>query len=253
MWLRWILFGTEACDDSFALSLAKQGIYQAEDAGRMPLLPLAAFAWFSRADAGPARGLIGRPWCGTMSLRIAVDETRCWLERIILDYCHNGGGRNGNWFKMRRVSGYRFIPLLTPSDLREEGDKMNNCVATYAAKVAAGACLIYSIRCGRQRVATMEIAPRRGAPVIVQLLAAGNTDAGEDVWRAAYGWLSKQGEYPFAAGDAIVLVPVIPSRWEAIWRPYWEAAAPVQGLPCRSRHRDAYQFTPGPDRARAAG
>src|SRR5262249_60771432 len=78
-------------------------------------------------------------------------------------------------------------------------------------------------RAGGQRVGTMEMAQRQGAPVIVQLLAAANTNASEDVWRAAHGWLSKQGDYPLATGDAIVLVPVIASRWEAIWRPYWEA------------------------------
>jgi hypothetical protein len=221
MWLRWVLFGAEACGESFALWLAKQRIYQAEDAGKMPLLPLAALAWFSHKEAGPARGLIGRPWHGSIRFGAAVEETRCWFERVILDYCH-GGGRNGSWFKTRKVSGYRFTPLLTGNDLREEGDKMNNCVATYAAKVAAGACLIYSIRRGGHRVATMEVAPRQGAPVIVQLLAAGNANVGEDVSRAAHGWLSKQGEYPLAVGDAIICVPVVPSRWDAIWRPYWE-------------------------------
>src|SRR5262249_31405214 len=42
MWLRWVLFGAEACGEGFALWLAKQRIYQAEDADRVPLLPLAA-------------------------------------------------------------------------------------------------------------------------------------------------------------------------------------------------------------------
>jgi hypothetical protein len=223
MWLRWVLFGARACGESFAFWLAKQGFYQATDAGRMPLLPLAAYAWISCSEGGPARRLIGRPWHGSMRFGVAVEETQYWFERMILDYCHDGGRWNRNWFKIRNVSGYRFTPLLTRADLREEGDKMNNCVATYAAKVAAGACLIYSIRRGRQRVATMEIAQRHGAPVIVQLLAAGNTNAGKDVWRAAHAWLSKQSKYQLAAGDAIVLVPVIPSRWEAIWRPHWEA------------------------------
>jgi PcfJ-like protein len=223
MWLRWVLFAAESCDESFALWLAGQNIYQAEDAGKQPLLPLAAFAWFSREDHGPARGLIGRPWHGSMRFDVAVDEMRTWFERIILDYCREGGSRNGTWFKTRKVCGYRIMPLLTADELREEGDRMNNCVATYLPKVASGVSLIYSIRRGGQRVATMEIAPGQAAPVIVQLLAAGNTKAGDDVWRAANGWLSKQGEFPMVARDAIAQVPVIPSRWEAIWRPYLEA------------------------------
>jgi hypothetical protein len=225
MWLRWVLFGAEACGESFALWLARQRIYQAEDVERVPLLPLAAFAWFSLEEGGgPARGLIAKPWYGTMRFRVAVEETRCWLERVVLDYCRAGGGAtNGNWFKTRKVAGYRFMPLLTPGELIEEGGKMNNCVATYAAKAAEGACLIYSIRRGGRRVATMEIQPRGGTPVIVQLWAAGNTNAGEDAWRAANGWLSKQGGYPLAGGNAFVHAALVPSRWEAIWRPFWEA------------------------------
>jgi hypothetical protein len=223
MWLRWVLFGAEACGESFALWLAKQDIYQTGDESKIPLLPLAAFAWYSLEAGGPARGLIGRPWHGSTGFGVAVDETRSWFERVILDYCYgSGGGRNGSWFKTRKASGYRLTPLLTPADLREEGDKMNNCVATYIPKVAIGACLIYSIRRCGQRVATMEIAPRNGAPVIVQLLAAGNASAGDDVWRAANSWLSKQGQYPFV-GDSAIAHEVIPSRWDAIWQPYWDA------------------------------
>jgi hypothetical protein len=223
MWLRWVLFAAESCDESFALWLAKQKIYQAEDTGKLPLLPLAAYAWFSREEHVPARGLIAKPWHGNIRFATAVEEMRSWLERIILGYCRDGSGKNGCWFKTRKGCGYRFTPLLTPDDLREEGQKMNNCVATYAAKVASGACLIYSIRRGSQRVATMEIARGQRTPVIAQLLAAGNTQASEDVWRAANSWLSKQGEYPIAARDAIAQVPVVPGRWQAIWRPYWES------------------------------
>ncbi len=228
MWLRWVLSGASACDESFALWLAKQNIYQ-EDAGAgIPLLPLAAFAWFSRADNGAARSLICLPWQGNMRFGLAVEEARRWLERIIFDYCRDGGIGNGGWFKTREAGGYQFVPLLAAGDLQGEGVKMNNCVATYIPKAASGACLIYSIRRGGQRVATVEVAPCRGVPAIVQLLAAGNTKAGEDVWRAAKGWLSKQGEYPFIAKDSIVQVPIRPSRWEAVWRPYWQTRPAFQ-------------------------
>jgi hypothetical protein len=223
MWLRWVLSGTAACGESFALWLAKQTIYQADDAGKMPLLPLAAYAWFSRADEGPAHGLIGKPWHGNMRFGAAVEACQDWLERVILDYCHDGGLRSGGWFKTQKVCGYRFTPLLAPDDLREEGEMMRNCVATYIPKAARGDCLIYSIRRGGQRVATLEAGPRGGRPAIVQLLAAGNTAAGQDIWRAAERWLSKQGEYPLIARDSIAQVPIRPSRWEAVWRPYWQA------------------------------
>jgi hypothetical protein len=220
MWLRWVMFAGEACDDSFALWLAAQNIYRAEDGGKPPLLPLAAFAWFSRQSSGPARGLIRWPWHRTMAFGAAVEEMRAWLERIILDYCRDGGSQNGSWFKTRKAGGFRFTPLLMADELREEGCRMNNCVATYLAKVAAGQCMIYSIRRGGQRVATMEIAPRGGTPVITQLLAASNMAASEEVWSAARGWLSNQGAYPVGIQHAIAQTAVVTSRWEAVWRPY---------------------------------
>ncbi len=222
MWLRWLLFAGEACDESFALWLAAQNIYQAEGAGKPPLLPLAAFAWFSRQSSGPARGLIRWPWHRTMGFGAAVEEMRAWMERIILDYCREGGSRNGSWFQTRKAGGFRFTPLLKADELRDEGHRMNNCVATYLEKVAAGQCLIYSIRRGGQRVATMEIAPRGGTPVITQLLAASNMTAGEEVWIAARAWLSNQGAYPVAVQHSIAQTAVIASRWEAVWRPYRE-------------------------------
>ncbi len=223
MWLRWVLFAAASCDECFALWVARQKIYHTDDGGKLPLLPLAAFAWFSREDSGPARGLIVKPWDGAMRFGSAVEEMHAWFERVVLDYCREGGARNGTWFKIRKVCGYRIVPLLTADELKEEGSKMNNCVATYIPKALSGDCLIYSIRRGGKNIATMEIAQRQGAPVIVQLFAPGNATASEDIWRAAQGWLSKQGRYPMVARDDIALVPVIPSRWEAIWRPYWDA------------------------------
>ncbi len=223
MWLHWVLFGAQACGESFALWLARQTIYQEDDAGKIPLLPLAAYAWFSEAEAGIARGLIGKPWHGNMRLGAAVEVCRDWLARVIFDCCHDSGFKSGNWFKTQNACGYRFVPLLTPDDLKEEGERMRNCVATYIQKAASGACLIYSIQHGGQRVATMEVAPRRLGPAIVQLRAASNAAAHNDVWNAANLWLSRQGGYPPVGRDWIAQVPLKPSRWEAVWQPYVQA------------------------------
>jgi PcfJ-like protein len=223
MWLRWVLFGAQACGESLALWLAKQTVYQEDDAGKIPLLPLAAFAWFSQAEESMARRLIAKPWHGNMRFGAAVEACSEWLERVVFDCCHDSGFKSGNWFKAQNVCGYRFMPLLTPDGLMEEGEKMRNCVASYIHKASSGACLIYSIQRGGQRLATMEIAPRRLGPAIVQLLAAGNAAAHNDVWKAANLWLSQQGGYPPVGRDWIAQVPLKPSRWEAVWRPYVQA------------------------------
>jgi hypothetical protein len=224
MWLRWVLFGAEACTESFALWLARQSIYERDDAGRTPLLPLAAFAWFSQEGGRPASGFIKTPWHDIVRFGAAVVDARIWLERVVFGYCQDTSVRNGSWFRTKTVGDYRFVPLLMPEELSEEGDRMNNCVATYAAKVVTGSCLIFSVRRGEQRVATLEVARRQGgAPFICQLLAAGNTDVPEEVRRASTVWLGRQGAYPSAMGDALAEMPIISSRWEAIWTPYAQA------------------------------
>ncbi len=253
MWLRWVLFAAESCDESFTLWLAGQNIYQAGDAGRQPLLPLAAFAWFSREDRGPARGLISSPWHRSMSFGLAVAEMRTWIERIILDYCRGGGSRNGNWFKTRKVCGYRIMPLLTADELREEGDRMNNCVAAYLPKIASGACLIYSIRRGGQHVATMEIAPGQSAPVIVQLLAAGNTKgrrrclAGGERLAVEAGRISRGGGRSHRSGAGHC--QPLGSDLAALLG----SEASVQGLSLRAQHAHARQSAAGYEHAGAAG
>lgn len=42
--------------------------------------------------------------------------------------------------------GYKLIPLLTPDQLQEEGNRMEHCVGSYTKKVADGRCIIYSLR-----------------------------------------------------------------------------------------------------------
>jgi hypothetical protein len=223
MWLRWVLAGARACGESFALWLAKQTVYHEDSSGKTPLLPLAAFAWFSKSSDGVARKLMVKPWHDGISFASAIETSREWLERVIYDCCHDERFNCKNWFLAQEFHGYRFIPLLTPDQLVEEGQKMRNCVATYAQKAAIGACLIYSIRKHGRRIATLEVVPGATGPFIRQLYAAGNEPAGEEVRGAVSLWLSRQGAYPPIAKDWIAQVPIHRGRWDAVWHPYLEA------------------------------
>jgi PcfJ-like protein len=223
LWLRWTLFAAESCDEDFAVWVARQKIGEAPCVRRLPLLPLAAFAWHSsQGGIGVAMRLIANPWGAWMRFDTAVSETRSWLERIVFARCCEHPSPNNRWFQTQQIGGHIFTPLRSLEQLRAEGQTMNNCVASYARRASLGACLIYSVRRGARRAATMEIAPRRGRAAIVQLLAASNSSAGEEIWRAAREWLAKQGEYPFAA-YLLSGAPVIASRWHEVWTPYCAA------------------------------
>jgi hypothetical protein len=227
IWLQSVAFGHEACSSALALWLAGSRVAAIDCGDAMPpLLPLAAYAWFSRRKAEIARQLMRMPWSHQMRFTRAVGETRAWLERVVIEYCLEHQVTDGGWFKPQKSSGYRFIPLRSAAELREEGDRMNNCVATYAGKAASGACMIYSVRRGGRRLATLEIVPvasRQRDARIAQLLGPGNSEPREGVLRAAETWLAKRGRYPAATAERMGHLPVLASRWETVWRPYCEA------------------------------
>ncbi len=77
-WLQRVSFAAEACDDGFAIWLARHRIEVPAGSYRTPLLPLAAFAWFSAQPHTAARRLIRRPWHGRMRLSAAILEANEW-------------------------------------------------------------------------------------------------------------------------------------------------------------------------------
>lgn len=65
------------------------------------------------------------------------------------------GGQNYSWsgvnikdgeFRRSKVYKYKVIQLCTYFELRDEGNEMHHCVATYASSCSAGRCSIFSVR-----------------------------------------------------------------------------------------------------------
>ncbi len=223
MWLQRVAFGAEAGDDAVTLWLASNRILPGEARHGIPLLPVIAFAWFSRHQSAAAYPFIDRRWHRKMRFKTAVLETRFWLERAIAEYCLERPSETGGWHKMSASGGYVFMPLRTAQELMEEGDRMRNCVASYAPRVAMGSCLIYSVRHGGTRVATLEIVPagaQSSGARIAQLRGPENCDPADDVVRAARLWLSKRGRYPVVIGGDLRHLPIRQDRWKAIWQPF---------------------------------
>lgn len=225
MWLRWVYVAYRFNGERFAIWLAKRGRFDAADPGAACLWPLAAYAWFSGVEGHEACGLIRRPWKSGMGFAAAVEETRSFMLRIMLDHCREQHGRQGRWYVEQRASGYRIVPLRTTAELLAEGDGMNNCVASYAEAVARGDCLIYGIRRGNRHVATLEVRPhwgRQGAPVIAQLEGPSNGPASDDIRRAVDKWVSRQGRFPVTAPEQLATVQVDAARWISLWEPFWD-------------------------------
>jgi hypothetical protein len=222
-WLRWIGFGADVCCNDFALWLARVLVFDGDGGPRVPLLPLAAYVWYSRETETPAHRLIAKPWHERMSFQTAVEETRYWLERIVIEYCLGREGVRSDWRRNSSCSGYRFVQLATAEALREEGDAMHHCVRSYWGDVAAGACLIFSVRRDGKRVATLEVIRASSSlrdVMIGEFRGMANSDPDRETIRAAQAWIARQGEYPMAAEVAVTQIPFHCSRWRRIWEPY---------------------------------
>ena len=231
MWLQWLQAARADCNDDFALWMAAQKIYSQDWADNFvrpvepPILPLAAFAWFSAHGDEPASRLIERPWHARMGLGTAVVNMAAWFDKLMLELSRADQQRGpGRYSKRKGKNRYTLVPLVTARDLAEEGEAMNHCVATYASPVAQGHCRIYSVRRANRRVATLELRwpnHRMGRPIINQLLGHSNVAVDREVYLAVSDWL--------AQNQKLICAPVVgidntldETRWTAVWRNYIE-------------------------------
>ena len=237
MWLRWLQLGNEACHEDFALWLARQKrLYCVQNDFGAPVLPLAASAWCSGLDEKErARQLVPRPWHKQIGLGRAVEAMCGWYDRVMLELsCGDRKRGPGRYRNKRRKNGYTLVQLRTPRELFEEGEAMNHCVGTYVSEVAQGNCLIYSVRVGGRRLATMELRwvfGRHRPPVVNQLLGHSNQPVSPEVKTAVAEWLRHQNgiHAPVSGGQ----IPLDETRWRAFWGSYIAAKGTTNLVPER--------------------
>lgn len=246
MWLRWLRAGNEACHEDFALWLARQKIYRVENDFGVPVLPLAAFAWFSgQGESARAYRMVQTPWHKQIGLRKAVEAMCAWYDCVLLDLtCGDRKRGPGRYRNKKRKHGYALVPLRLPQELIEEGEALNHCVGTYVSEVAQGNCLIYSVRRGGQRVATLELRwvyGRHRPPIVNQLLGHSNQPVGPEVKAAVAEWLRDQNGIanPFNVGQ----IPLDETRWRAFWGSYIEEKGASAIVPERPSSQLLFRFS----------
>lgn len=227
-WLGWVSFAGKAADEDFALWIASQKPPHVRNlpVDRIPLRPLAMFAWFSKHKGGQARDLIAKPWQPSMSFETAARGTQVWLDEVAGLFKPVRPRRGPGRYSRRDEGGLRMVALRTGPQLREEGHLMNHCVGTYAHLVAAGECMIYSVRERDQRLATVEVRRhgRNQTFQIVQLQGHSNRRPSEPVRRFAIDWVKQYAATPergLKTVDSEYLVKI--SAWENLWQPYLAA------------------------------
>ena len=208
-WLAWVCFAGRAGDADFALWIAgqKRPFPRPLHGQCNPLRPLAAFAWVSRHDHGLAREFIDKPWQPSMRFEKSVTAMQIWLDRVAQEFRPKRPRRGPGRYSQRDPAGLRMVPLRTGPQLRDEGRAMNHCVGTYAHMVAHGECLIFSVRDGERRFATVELRRkgRNGPYVVAQLQGPGNSRVSEAVWHFVQGWTKRFEADPglaFGSGES---------------------------------------------------
>lgn len=221
-WIRHVSIAASTGTDQFAVWVAREYCSQSLPLKDRDMRCIALWAWFSSRNALPQVPL-PRRWTPAISLKCAKAAARDWL-RDVHRYIQLGDGIVDVWHTRRFAADYEFVPLRSPADLRAEGDAMHHCIETYSFGLARNRVRVWSIRRDGERVATLELQRPGNGPIpqIAQIKAARNQPAPNDIWFAAFEWLTAFDARHTDLGRCNA-APPIRGRWRSVWRPYWLA------------------------------
>jgi hypothetical protein len=195
-WLTAVFYAAHACDELFAVWIARQQIlFEPTGCPSSNLLPLALYAWHSQPLENSLRRLAFNAWTPRVSYKTAVVETKHWLNRVKLLVYFADQPIADTWLDAATVFGFDFLPLRSVEHIIGERHAMRNCVDGYADRIAFNHCRLFSVRCRGERVALLEVVPSSDDPSIPrlsQLKGPENSEVSLEVKRAASLWLARQ-------------------------------------------------------------
>lgn len=215
----------QACDENFALWVARHPNNFDEEQGAETAAILGLFAWHSARPLLEASQTIARPWKAEMSVQEVRASAERWIDALHVPlYGHVRDVRLAAANPERAVNGIEFVRLRTPDELLDEGQAMNHCVASYVGSMAKGCSLIYSLREKEQRVATLEVRfPRAkfGRPLSEQLRGPNNAEPPHHVWTAMHAWLAGWRDPKDCIPPCGCTMAPDRAVWRRLWKPYW--------------------------------
>ena len=228
-WLGRVQMARELVDEDFALWMAwrSKAMPRLRDACR--LVPLCAWAWFSKHPETFGASLLRQPFEPSAGLRKAVDEADNWKRRLELAVSLGEGIRD-TWYGPGSARGYDFVPLARLEDFLEEGVRMDNCLDQFAPQVQQRNTRVFSVRKQGRSVADLEIGPHAEdptMPTIEQLRGPANRRAAVGVWQAVYAWLGSQPVRPLPASRPHTGASRAVAR--RAWQPFMESLAGGRG------------------------
>lgn len=233
-WLTTLTFASQAATDDFALWLAEQPLYDVRGDVAKLFGVFSAYAWFSTEARGtPAHNLIVVPWRPEIAFDTALCAAKSWLNRLRLVTQLPVGTLTDSWLEPGRSGPFEFVALTCQGEILQEAQAMQNCADQYADRLSRDKCRLFSVRRGKNRVATLEIGPHpreAGVLAITQLKARHNMPACVEVWQAAHAWLSSQTGLKRLQSVVSPDRPFNAQAWNDLLAPYREARADAPWL-----------------------
>lgn len=233
-WLQSVSFASMACDDYFALWLARQRVFYDRGSAERLFGLLAAYAWYSSRGSCRTRDLIGALWQPEMAFETAVCAAKSWLNRMRLVIQLREGVISDTWLLAGEAHGLSFVPLVDEAQILLEARQMGNCADQYSDRIARDKCRLFSVRRNGARLATLEIGPHAreaGILAINQLKSRHNAQASHQIWRATYAWMSTQPELKHIPNTAIGERGMDGALWQALLSDYRVHADGAPWLP----------------------
>jgi len=224
-WLESVSEATQWGSEPFAVWIAREIVRNSTPPKTDRLHLLALWAWFSQQPESDGYPLMETPWRFEMQSDAATGAALAWLDRLVLGLTLGKERVADLWLHPGPFDGHEFVPLDSAESLTEEALAMENCVRTYAGRIAANRCRLWSIRRDGQRIATLEVRRDREHPLvhIAQLTSRRNEKAPIEVWWLATRWLHQHDLVSIRPEPRRGGPPFDGAAWRKLWRPYWLA------------------------------
>lgn len=233
VWLEALSVAARIAGEPFALWLARELRRVERPATVDGIAALAVWAWYGAARRGPASDLVVTPWHSGLSLANAASAARNWIEGLDFLLLEEPAPIGLAPPADNRVGAFAFVPLAWGEPLVAEAHRMHNCLSGYAGSYQRGS-RVWSVRRDGKPVADLELefdGTRRGIPRLAQLHGLANKEADDEVWAAAYLWLTRwqllDEPRPIEVGGHRHR----PGAWIEVWRPLWQAHGLRPGMP----------------------
>lgn len=222
-WLAWVREAYRACDEEFALWVAREfkRLKRHGDPGGFRVLGM--YAWYSRRADLEASRWLAQPWHTGMSFDEACEQAYSWLYRLPFAYCPmpEQPTCDVNAF----IDDYRFERLATPHDFIETSEELDNCLMDYAGRIY-DTDQIWRVRTGDRTEAAFRLAlskREQGTPALLEASGHANGDLSPAIHRAIYKFLL---EWPATANGALP-TGSLPKQnlaaYQLLFKPYWLA------------------------------